>query len=34
MILEKSIEGSLLLQAHDLIVDVLEHGDAGGCNAG
>jgi len=28
MILEKSIEGSLLLQAHDLIVDVLEHGDA------
>ena len=28
MILEKSIEGSLLLQAHDLIADVLEHGDA------
>ena len=28
MNLEKSIEGSLLLQAHDLIVDVLEHGDA------
>ena len=27
MILEKSIEGSLLEQAHDLIVDVLEHGD-------
>ena len=28
MILEKSIEGSLLLQAHDLIAGVLEHGDA------
>ncbi len=28
MILEKSIEGSLLEQAHGLIVDVLEHGDA------
>lgn len=28
MILEKIIEGSLLLQAHDLVLDVLEHGDA------
>ena len=28
MVLEKSIDGSLLEQAHDLIVDVLEQGDA------